>query len=139
MLGNEDMLVKGDSCGVGMYKCSGVAIDKATKPPRLYGMHTVTLKQPSDLLRLFAAIATRNTAKTAMNESSSRSHCFAFLTLQVHDPSDDTVRTSRFQFVDLAGNERLKDAHGNEERPSWSSNNPEVVNGNHYYSLIISY
>ena len=24
--------------------------------------------------------------------------CFAFLTLQVHDPSDDTVRTSRFQF-----------------------------------------
>ena len=51
-----------------------------------------------------------------MNDSSSRSHCFAFLTLRCFDPDKDTVTTSRFQFVDLAGSERMKDAHGSK---SW--------------------
>ena len=53
--------------------------------------------------------STRNTA-TKMNDSSSRSHCFAFLTLFVHDHSSDTVRRTRFQFCDLAGSERMKNA-----------------------------
>ena len=52
-----------------------------------------------------------------MNDSSSRSHCFAFLTLRALDGPSDTIRTSRFQFVDLAGSERLKEAHGGDA--SW--------------------
>jgi len=49
--------------------------------------------------------------RTGMNKSSSRTCCFAFLTLYCHDASTNSVRKSRFQFVDLAGSERLKDAH----------------------------
>ena len=84
----------------------GVAVDKATTPPRLYGMSEVTLDGYEDLRAVYAALATRNTAGTLMNDSSSRTHCFAFLTLRQHDPDVDSVRTSRFQFVDLAGSER---------------------------------
>ena len=84
----------------------GVALDRASKPPRLYGMEELVLESRAQLLDVFAALATRNTAGTQMNDSSSRSHCFAFLTLRVHDPAADTVRTSRFQFVDLAGEPR---------------------------------
>lgn len=53
----------------------GVALDKAADPPRLYGMTELPLDAPSDIRRLFAALATRNTASTLTNDSSSRSHC----------------------------------------------------------------
>ena len=79
----------------------------------------------SDLRKVYSALATRNTAATMMNNSSSRSHCFAFLTLRVLDVPLDTVRTSRFQFVDLAGSERLADAHGD---VSWKDGG-EALNG----------
>eukprot|EP01047_Picozoa_sp_COSAG01_P062545 COSAG01_NODE_7970_length_2970_cov_1.643330_4_plen_180_part_00 len=56
----------------------------------------------------------RNTSGTGMNDTSSRSHCFAWLTLLAHDASaggaGGSVRRSRFQFVDLAGSERQKEA-----------------------------
>jgi kinesin family protein 4/21/27 len=134
VMGNEDMMTKTAETktnaswnkGSGI---NGVALDKAAKPPRLFGMKTLMLDQPGDLLRMFGAIATRNTAATMMNDSSSRSHCFAFLTLYAYDPSTDTVRTSRFQFVDLAGNERMKDAHGKDEAMTFSNGNMEVING----------
>merc|ERR1719502_81879 len=62
-----------------------------------------------------------------MNDSSSRSHCFAILTLRTRDPTADTVSTSRFSFVDLAGSERLKDAHG-EAGADWTKGG-EAING----------
>ena len=94
----------------------GVALDKNSRPPRLFGMTELPLDSVSDVRALYAALATRNTAGTLMNDSSSRSHCFAFLTLRAYDAKDDAIRTSRFQFVDLAGSERLRDAHGNDAK-----------------------
>mmetsp|Transcript_47838 Transcript_47838/g.144696 ORF Transcript_47838/g.144696 Transcript_47838/m.144696 type:complete len:348 (-) Transcript_47838:2931-3974(-) len=135
--GNEDMLARSESARrraeseeIGGATRSGsqlgVVIDRAADPPRLYGMTELPLDSPSNLRRVFAALATRNTASTLMNDSSSRSHCFAFLTLRVHDAEKDTVQTSRFQFADLAGSERIKDAHG--EMASWKDGG-EALNG----------
>jgi hypothetical protein len=89
----------------------GVTIDKKTRPPRLYGMREVEVTDEASVLEIFAGLASRCTAGTGMNDSSSRTHCFVWLTLRAFDPATGTVRTSRFQFVDLAGSERIKDAH----------------------------
>lgn len=59
----------------------GVALDKAPDPPRLYGMTELTLESPSDTMAVFAGLATRNTAATLMNDSSSRSHWYVVLSL----------------------------------------------------------
>jgi kinesin family protein 4/21/27 len=139
MLGNVDMFVKaGDELvqevsfanwrkGASAF---GVCVDRKSKPvPRLYGMTELIVERAADLRLVFRALACRNTAGTGMNDSSSRSHCFAFLNLFAHDAAADTVRTTRFQFVDLAGSEKLKDAHGQDVRPSWSSTDMELVNG----------
>jgi hypothetical protein len=56
---------------------SGPQLDKFSAPPRMFGMVELPIEAPADLLRLFAAIASRNTAGTLMNDSSSRSHCTA--------------------------------------------------------------
>ena len=90
------------------------------------GMTEKILESMADIRELFAALATRNTAATMMNDSSSRSHCFAFLTLRIHDKQSEAIRTSRFQFVDLAGSERLKDAHGQDAK--WKEGG-EALNG----------
>merc|ERR1711998_284170 len=88
----------------------GVSLDRTCSPPRLYGMTELPLNTPEDVLRTFQALASRNTAGTTMNDSSSRSHCFVFLNLYTHE--DGQVRRNRFQFVDMAGSERLSEAHG---------------------------
>ena len=140
IMGNEDMLARSETAvrraaneGAGTSQWSsaslGVALDKASDPPRLYGMTELPLDGPADVRLLCGALATRNTAGTLMNDSSSRSHCFAFLTLRVLRKDEKgvaRVRTSRFQFVDLAGSERLKDAHGN--NASWKEGG-EALNG----------
>ena len=89
----------------------GVTIDKACKPPKMYGMVEHILHNEEDVLRVFTAIATRNTKGTGMNDNSSRTHCFVFLKLHTKVNEDD-VRISRFQFVDLAGSERIEEATG---------------------------
>jgi hypothetical protein len=101
--GNVDMF---DKAGL-----RNVSLDKTANPPRLYGMIEAPMETVQDLQAVFAAIAVRSTGETGLNDTSSRSHCFVFLTLRALD-SSGTLRTSRFQFVDLAGNERQKDAHG---------------------------
>ena len=114
MLGNKCMFDTGRkkaSQGLCSAEAYGVTIDKRAKPPKMYGMEEVVLETEEDVLRTFRAIATRNTAGTGMNDSSSRTHCFAFLKLYVKEGAND-VRVTRFQFVDLAGSERLKDASG---------------------------
>ena len=80
----------------------------------MYGMQEIEIDPRNSregILALFAAIASRNTAATGLNDSSSRSHCFVWLTLYSYDTSNDRVRFSRFQFADLAGSERMRDAH----------------------------
>ncbi|EOD20793.1 hypothetical protein EMIHUDRAFT_117465 [Emiliania huxleyi CCMP1516] len=139
IMGNEDMLARSETAvrraandGAGTSQWSsaalGVALDKASDPPRLCGMTELPLDSPADVRLLCGALATRNTAGTLMNNTSSRSHCFAFLTLRVlkDEAGVARVRTSRFQFVDLAGSERLKDAHG--ASVSWKEGG-EALNG----------
>ena len=133
LAGNIDMLSSGASTDLAAGarqgwdgSRTGVAVDRMKKPSRLYGMTELPLESVARLRDVYAALATRNTAATGMNDSSSRSHCFAFLTLRVRD--GDKVRTSRFQFADLAGSERIKDAHGENVKPGdWSS--MEAVTG----------
>ena len=112
-----------------------MAVDKSTKPPRLFGMTELVLDSKASLRHVYAALASRNTQATLMNDSSSRSHCFAILTLRTRDAAADSVSTSRFSFVDLAGSERLKDAHG-EAGADWSKGG-EAINGliTNYVSL----
>ncbi|KAK3234898.1 hypothetical protein CYMTET_54874 [Cymbomonas tetramitiformis] len=105
----------------------GVALDRSSEPPRLYGMTELTLDGRESLIPVFAGIATRNTAATKMNDASSRSHCFVYLTLRVYDSTADAIRTSRFQFCDLAGSERLEEAHGEACNPF--KDGGEVMNG----------
>lgn len=110
IMGNADMLVKSheernaerDKSWADRVHGGGPQLDKFSAPPRMYGMVELPMETPADLLRMCAAIASRNTAGTLMNDSSSRSHCFCWLTLFAHDQASDTVRRSRFQFVDLA-------------------------------------
>ena len=132
-MGNEDMFSKTYDPNVqrqfnnAMYGIAGgVALNNAETPPKLYGMTQKILKTKKDLLACFGALSTRNTAGTQMNDSSSRSPCFAFLTLYMHDKATDHVRTTRFQFCDLAGSERMKNAHGTH---SWKDGGMEAING----------
>ena len=124
-MGNLDMLVKShdernaerDKGWVEQRWSQGTGpqLDKFSQPPRMYGMVELPMETPDDVLRIFAAIASRNTAGTLMNDSSSRSHCICWLTLFAHDKATDAVRRNRFQFVDLAGSERVKEASGGSE------------------------
>eukprot|EP01052_Picozoa_sp_SAG31_P045042 SAG31_NODE_8080_length_1526_cov_1.935529_1_plen_368_part_10 len=149
-MGNVDMLARADEIAArkraaetassgGMWQdwALGVSVDRAATPPRLYGMSELPLCAPKDLHAVYAALATRNTAATLMNDSSSRTHCFAFLTLRVYDCVSDTVRVSRFQFVDLAGSERLKDAHGTDLNMDFGSGSEAITGLLTNYSLTM--
>lgn len=120
IFGKVDMFVQAESGGGEVdwneletkHDQCGVQLDRVAEPKYLYGQTEVNLHdEDRNIYRTFAAIATRNTMGTGMNNSSSRTCCFAFLTLYCHDSNTDCVRKSTFQFVDLAGSERLKDAH----------------------------
>ena len=92
----------------------GVVLDKFNStPPRLYGQTEYILQSDNDIPRVFAAVASRNTAATSLNDTSSRSHCFITLTLWEYTRSTATIRRNRFQFCDLAGSERINDAFVN--------------------------
>jgi hypothetical protein len=95
---------------------AGVAIDRTVKPPGLYGMDERSVDGVGDLLPVFACIARRNTATTGLNDTSSRSHCFVWLTLYAVAPGARTVSIAKFQFADLAGSESIADAHNDGAR-----------------------
>ena len=63
-----------------------------------------------DLVSLAAAVETRLTRVTKMNNSSSRSHCVTVFTLH-HRDEEGNVRASRFQFSDFMGSERFSGAN----------------------------
>ena len=65
-------------------------------PPTLIGQMEVDVCENSEALyKVWSALATRNTAGTAMNDTSSRSHCFASLNLYAYTEANGTVRMSR--------------------------------------------
>ena len=115
VMGNKDLFTKSSkqSHADQKYKSwsEGVVISKTDKPPRLYGQTELIIDRHDDLIRVFKAIAVRNTAGTLMNDSSSRSHCIVSLTLWKYIKDSKKVSRSRLQFCDLAGSERMKNAH----------------------------
>mmetsp|Transcript_18170 Transcript_18170/g.30369 ORF Transcript_18170/g.30369 Transcript_18170/m.30369 type:complete len:479 (+) Transcript_18170:173-1609(+) len=133
--GNVDMFGKSASqdprfskADVGIWSGmgNGVGVDRTVKPAVMYGQSEHVMETEKDLLKMFGALSVRNTAGTAMNDSSSRSHCFAWLTLHVHDKAADTIQKTRFQFCDLAGSERMKEAHG---ESNYKAAGMEAING----------
>ena len=97
--------------------------------PKVFGQLELRVdgESTANLYRMFRALATRNTEGTSLNDSSSRSHCFAFLNLYAYDSLSSTVRISKFQFVDLAGSERLKAAHNGDT--NYRDSNINVIQG----------
>ena len=71
----------------------------------LQGTEHMELHCAVDVVQLAAAVETRLTRGTKMNDTSSRSHCVAMLKLTVLEGG--AVRTSRLQFFDLMGSERF--------------------------------
>merc|ERR1712020_396449 len=112
VMGNRDLFTKStqQSHADQKYKSwsEGVVINKTDKPPRLYGQTELIIDRHDDLIRVFKAIAVRNTAGTLMNDSSSRSHCIVTLTLWKHEKQPGKVVVSRLQLCDLAGSERMQ-------------------------------
>jgi len=72
----------------------------------LQGTEHIELECAADVVQLAAAVETRLTRGTKMNDTSSRSHCVATLKLTVLE-GGGAVRTSRLQFFDLMGSERF--------------------------------
>mmetsp|Transcript_9373 Transcript_9373/g.27508 ORF Transcript_9373/g.27508 Transcript_9373/m.27508 type:complete len:484 (-) Transcript_9373:171-1622(-) len=119
IMGNEDMFHKSDADGAMGFDLNGIqkgiVIDDVSVPPGVRGHEEFVVSTERDILRVFAAMAARNTNSTELNDSSSRSHCIAWLHLHRFDAADGTVAKTKFQFCDLAGSERMKDAHGSED------------------------
>ena len=80
------------------------------KDKHLEGAVHRPLLDARDLIELAAAVETRLSRGTKMNNSSSRSHCITVFTLHVRDPNN-CVRVSRFNFFDFMGSERFSGAN----------------------------
>ena len=76
------------------------------KDHHLQGALQVPLQTEADVVRMAAAVETRLTRGTKMNDTSSRSHCVTVFTLSVL--REGTVQQSRLQFFDLMGSARFK-------------------------------
>lgn len=83
----------------------------------LQGAAQVPMACAADVVHLAAAVETRLTRGTRMNDTSSRSHCVTVLTLTVLDRASGDVRQSRLQFFDMMGSERFKGANSAVRRP----------------------
>ena len=81
------------------------------KSHHLQGAVHVPLKDAHDLVTMAAAVESRTTRGTRMNDTSSRSHCITVFTLHNMNAEGDQVRESRLQFFDLMGSERFKGAN----------------------------
>lgn len=80
------------------------------KHHHLEGAVHLPLKDTRSLLTMAAAVETRLTRGTNMNNSSSRSHCITVYTLH-HLDCHGNVRASRFNFFDFMGSERFSGAN----------------------------
>jgi len=78
---------------------------------RVAGLCSREVLQADDCMRhIQAGLNNRAVGATAMNEVSSRSHCFVILTLK-RSWSDGQTQTSKLCLVDLAGSERSRRTH----------------------------
>ncbi|GIQ81976.1 kinesin-like protein [Kipferlia bialata] len=75
------------------------------------GAVQVPLRTPSAILSFVSRVEDRATRATGMNDTSSRSHCVVQLRIWRHLKASGKVRHSTFNFLDLAGAERLSEAH----------------------------
>ncbi|GIQ80384.1 kinesin-like protein [Kipferlia bialata] len=75
------------------------------------GAMQVPLRSREAIMSFISTVEARATRATGMNDTSSRSHCVTQLRLWRHSKRSGKVRLSTFNFLDLAGAERLSEAH----------------------------
>ncbi|OJD13768.1 hypothetical protein ACJ73_09166 [Blastomyces percursus] len=101
--------------------------ESPTDGPYVKDLTDVPVRSYSEIMRLMRkGDASRTTASTKMNDTSSRSHAvFTIMLKQIHhDLSTDetTERTARIRLVDLAGSERAKATEATGQRLREGSN-----------------
>lgn len=101
--------------------------ESPTDGPYVKDLTDVPVRSYSEIMRLMRkGDASRTTASTKMNDTSSRSHAvFTIMLKQIHhDLSTDetTERTARIRLVDLAGSERAKSTEATGQRLREGSN-----------------
>ncbi|KAI1076075.1 P-loop containing nucleoside triphosphate hydrolase protein [Whalleya microplaca] len=101
--------------------------ESPTEGPYVKDLTDVPVRNLNEILRYMqAGDASRTTASTKMNDTSSRSHAvFTIMLKQIHhdmDTDETTERSSRIRLVDLAGSERAKSTEATGARLREGSN-----------------
>ena len=109
------------------------------KDHHLQGALLIPLESARDIVKMAAAVETRLTRGTKMNDTSSRSHCVTVFTLSVLE--GENLRQSRLQFFDLMGSERFKGgnaAHDTSKSSKSSMSGWEGIYANLSLSSLVS-
>lgn len=101
--------------------------ESPTEGPYIKDLTDAPVKSIHEIMRYMAAgDASRTTASTKMNDTSSRSHSvFTIMLKQIHhdmETDETTERTARIRLVDLAGSERAKATEATGQRLREGSN-----------------
>ena len=101
--------------------------ESPTEGPYVKDLTEVPVRNIQEILRYMTmGDASRTTASTKMNDTSSRSHAvFTIMLKQIHhdmDTDETTERSSRIRLVDLAGSERAKATEATGQRLREGSN-----------------
>lgn len=101
--------------------------ESPTEGPYVKDLTEVPVRNLKEILRYMkAGDASRTTASTKMNDTSSRSHAvFTIMLKQIHhdmETDETTERSSRIRLVDLAGSERAKSTEATGARLREGSN-----------------
>ncbi|KAK3378414.1 P-loop containing nucleoside triphosphate hydrolase protein [Podospora didyma] len=101
--------------------------ESPTEGPYVKDLTEVPVRNINEILRhMRVGDASRTTASTKMNDTSSRSHSvFTIMLKQIHhdlDTDETTERSSRIRLVDLAGSERAKSTEATGQRLREGSN-----------------
>ncbi|KAK0615974.1 P-loop containing nucleoside triphosphate hydrolase protein [Bombardia bombarda] len=101
--------------------------ESPTEGPYVKDLTEVPVRSINEILRhMRVGDASRTTASTKMNDTSSRSHAvFTIMLKQIHhdlDTDETTERSSRIRLVDLAGSERAKSTEATGARLREGSN-----------------
>ncbi|KAI1214593.1 kinesin-domain-containing protein [Annulohypoxylon truncatum] len=101
--------------------------ESPTEGPYVKDLTEVPVRNLGEILRYMkAGDASRTTASTKMNDTSSRSHAvFTIMLKQIHhdmETDETTERSSRIRLVDLAGSERAKSTEATGARLREGSN-----------------
>ncbi|KAK6954685.1 hypothetical protein Daesc_004653 [Daldinia eschscholtzii] len=101
--------------------------ESPTEGPYVKDLTEVPVRSLNEILRYMkAGDASRTTASTKMNDTSSRSHAvFTIMLKQIHhdmETDETTERSSRIRLVDLAGSERAKSTEATGARLREGSN-----------------